>query len=96
MGPTGEAEARTELAEGAVTLTEKVRWNFDGIGKGEEFVPGFGFAGEDDIAGFGILADEDFAARETQRRRQADSLAAAVFERFGGFLHVASRADQAA
>jgi hypothetical protein len=84
------------LGRAAVALAEKVFGDFHGIGEGEEVVPGFRLAGEDDVAGFRILSDEDLAAGEAERGRQADGLAAPIFEKFGGFLHAASSAHRAA
>src|SRR6202171_2737486 len=65
----------------------RVRGNFDGVGEGEEVVPGAGLAGENDVAGLGILADEHFRRGEAEIRRQTNGLAAAGLEKLGNFAH---------
>jgi len=88
---TGHALFRSEEAaffgRTAIAGSEEVRRNFDGVGDGEEVVPGAGLAREYDVARFGILADEDFPRSEAEIRRQTDSLAAAVLEKLGNFAH---------
>jgi hypothetical protein len=42
---------------------------------------------QDDVAGRGVAAHVDFRAFETVFGRQADGLAAAIAEEFGGLCH---------
>ena len=83
----GHLEQIALLRRGVVAVFQEVLWDFNCIHEGEEIFPGPGTARQNDIAGCGIAAHVDFRALETILRGQANGLAAAVTEEFGGLRH---------